>query len=71
MAIRVREDCESLFIALESNPRPPGCRKIRGDPAFRVRLGSFQVIYDVFDDSRQVNVLRIVRRTETTYRRFR
>ena len=55
--------------SLSSNPRPAGSRKIRGqDLAWRVRMGRYRVIYDVYDDRLLVLVLKVARRRESTYR---
>ena len=56
--------------ALAENPRPPGVRKLRGkERTWRIRVGPFQVIYDVYDDRTLVVILKAARRSETTYRR--
>jgi mRNA interferase RelE/StbE len=37
--------------ALAQNPRPPSCRKIQGyENLWRIRVGDYGVIYQVFDD---------------------
>lgn len=34
--------------ALATEPRPPGCRKLQGyDDVFRIRVGTYRVIYSV------------------------
>ena len=68
---RTRTQMVELLAGLANEPRPKGCRKIQGDAtAFRIRLGHHRVIYDVLDKERRVEVLRVLRRTETTYRRL-
>ena len=34
---------------LAANLRPPGCKKLSGRPAWRIRIGSYRVIYEVQD----------------------
>ena len=67
-----RHDFEGLRIAIGSladEPRPQGVRKIRGaERAFRIRVGSYRVVYEVYDDENLVLILQVARRTETTYR---
>ena len=67
-----RHDFERLRIAIGSladEPRPQGVRKIRGaERAFRIRVGSYRVVYEVYDDENLVLILQVARRTETTYR---
>ncbi|PJB70793.1 MAG: type II toxin-antitoxin system mRNA interferase toxin, RelE/StbE family [Armatimonadetes bacterium CG_4_9_14_3_um_filter_58_7] len=53
---------------LGANPRPPGCRKLGGD-TYRVRVGSYRVIYTVHDISRRVVIDKVARRSEKPYRR--
>ena len=51
---------------LETNPRPPGIKKIRGN-IFRVRNGDWRIIYAIIDKDNLVLVGRIARRSEDTY----
>ena len=67
-----REDFERLRDAvrrLATEPRPRGVRKIKGaGRAYRIRVGNYRVVYEVYDDENLVLILQVVRRTETTYR---
>jgi mRNA interferase RelE/StbE len=67
-----REDFERLREAVRSlarEPRPHGVRKIKGaDNAYRIRVGSYRVVYDIYDSDKLVLLLQIARRSETTYR---
>lgn len=69
--IRV-QDFERLRIAVRSlaeNPHPQGVRKIRGaEKAYRIRVGNYRVVYDVYDSDSLVLILQVARRSETTYR---
>ena len=70
---RIRmQDFERLRNAVRSlaeNPRPQGVRKIRGaEKAYRVRVGNYRVVYDVYDSDNLVLILQVARRSETTYR---
>jgi mRNA interferase RelE/StbE len=54
-------------LALE--PRPYGVRKIKGeDKAYRIRIGQYRVIYEIYDKDNLVLILQVSRRSETTYR---
>jgi mRNA interferase RelE/StbE len=56
--------------ALAEDPRPEGVRKIKGEErAYRIRVGSYRVVYEVYDNDSLVLILQAVRRSETTYRR--
>ncbi len=50
---------------LEADPRPPGVRKIVGSERdWRLRVGTYRVIYEIDDASRQVRVMRVRHRRE-------
>lgn len=62
-----RVDAE--IVRLKDDPRPPGCVKLEGH-VFRVRAGDWRVIYAVFDAQKLVQIIRVARRCERTYRRL-
>jgi len=54
---------------LAGEPRPQEVRKIKGaEKAYRIRVGSYRVVYEVYDNEGIVLILQVVRRSETTYR---
>ena len=67
-----RHDLERLSSAirgLADEPRPHGVRKIQGtDTAYRIRVGDYRVVYELYDAQNLVLMLQVARRTETTYR---
>jgi mRNA interferase RelE/StbE len=56
------------ILRLEDNPRPPGCRKLRGLQGWRIRIGNWRVIYHINDLDHLVTLVGIRRRREDTYR---
>jgi mRNA interferase RelE/StbE len=51
--------------ALAANPRPSGCRKLRGYKDFwRIRVGDYRVVYIIDDDRKIVSVTRIAHRRD-------
>lgn len=68
-----RSDFEQLresLNGLEQQPRPQGVRKIKGlEDAYRIRVGSFRIVYDIYDDALLILILQVSRRNEATYRR--
>jgi mRNA interferase RelE/StbE len=68
-----RQDYERLrdvVRSLANEPRPKGVRKLKGeDKVYRVRVGSYRVVYDVYDNDNLVLILLTSCRSETTYRR--
>jgi len=67
-----KQDFERLRDAvggLAKEPRPQGVRKIRGtENAYRIRVGDYRVVYEVYDSDSLVLVLQVVCRSETAYR---
>ncbi|MBI5481085.1 MAG: type II toxin-antitoxin system RelE/ParE family toxin [Deltaproteobacteria bacterium] len=56
--------------ALGGDPRPPGCVKMAGeDDLWRIRVGSYRVIYAIHDDVLLVLAVRIGHRREVYRRR--
>ena len=61
------EIAERIMDALEglkSQPRPPGCKKLGGENAWRVRVGDYRVIYETHDRVLQVLVVAVGHRRE-------
>jgi mRNA interferase RelE/StbE len=49
--------------SLSQDPRPRGCKKLAGQ-FYRVRQGSYRIIYDVTDNDRELTVMKIKPRRE-------
>jgi mRNA interferase RelE/StbE len=64
------ERLRNAIRSLAQNPRAQGVRKITGtDKAYRIRVGNYRVVYDVYEGDKLVLILQIARRSEATYRR--
>ena len=57
------------ILALAMEPRPHGSVKLTGTEFWRLRVGDQRVIYLIDDAASLVIVLRVARRSESTYRR--
>lgn len=44
---------------LAPNPRPYGCKKLKGREAYRIRKGNFRIIYEIRDRILTVEVIAI------------
>jgi mRNA interferase RelE/StbE len=61
----------SAIRSLADNPRPYKVRKIEGaERAYRVRVGDYRVVYEIYDKERLVLIIQVARRMEATYRGF-
>jgi mRNA-degrading endonuclease RelE of RelBE toxin-antitoxin system len=58
------------ILALGIEPRPPGAVKLAGTDFSRLRVGDLRLIYLVDDAGSLVIVLKVARRSESTYRRM-
>jgi mRNA interferase RelE/StbE len=53
------------FETLASNPRPHGCKKLKGgNQEWRIRVGDCRAIYEIDDTAKTVDVTRIAHRRE-------
>ncbi len=53
VAKHILEKVEQLAL----DPRPPGCRKLRGHSGlWRIRVGEYRIIYTIDDDKRVIDV---------------
>lgn len=53
--------------SLAANPRPPGCKKLRGaDDLWRVRVGDYRIIY-ALDVTAAVVEIRVIRHRKDAY----
>jgi mRNA interferase RelE/StbE len=49
---------------LAEDPRPPGCTKLSGREAYRVRQGDYRIVYTVEDDALVVEVVKVGHRRD-------
>ena len=45
--------------ALEIDPKPHGSRKLRGLEQYRLRVGTYRILYTVDDDNRLVEIIAV------------
>lgn len=49
---------------LADNPRPHGYKKLKGEDAYRIRVGDYRVIYEIDDDIILVTVVSVGHRKD-------
>ncbi|WP_197149307.1 type II toxin-antitoxin system RelE/ParE family toxin [Synechococcus sp. CBW1108] len=63
-----RRDQQRMRAAIDllaENPRPPNCVALQGETGvYRVRVGDYRIVYEVFDRVLVVQVVRIGHRRE-------
>jgi len=53
------------ILALSGNPRPAGCKKLKGyKDLWRIRVGDMRVVYAIDDSAKLVSVMRVAHRRE-------
>lgn len=57
---RILERIESL----RDDPRPPGAEKLSGQERYRVRQGSYHILYEICDTAVVVTVVKVGHRRE-------
>jgi mRNA interferase RelE/StbE len=57
------------ILALAIDPRPPGVTKLAGTDLWRLRVGDLRIIHLIDEAANLVVVLKVARRSESTYRR--
>jgi len=71
----LRKEIKKQTLGLGNNPRPHGNPKIKPPievynhlAQYRIRIGSYRVLYDVDDKRKKVWIFALRRRNERTYR---
>ena len=54
----VRKRVGSAIDVLASDPRPPGCVRLKGSSSYRIRVGDWRIIYEVNDGLLTVMILK-------------
>ena len=56
---------EQKILMLSSNPRPSGCKKLKGHKdIWRIRVGDYQILYTEDDSKTVIRVSRIAHRRD-------
>lgn len=65
------ERLEPAILSLGDEPRQRASAKLKAEEqVYRLRLGQYRVIYEIFEEAKLVVVTRVRRRGEGTYRRL-
>lgn len=49
---------------LAENPRPIGYKNLKNRDGYRIRIGDYRVIYEVFDDELVIDVIKLGHRND-------
>lgn len=62
-----QEDYENVRDAIRSlaqTPRPTGCKKLTGREGWRIRIGTYRVIYQIDDSLKNITILSVGHRKD-------
>lgn len=59
-----RSKLAAVIARLADEPRPPGCTKMSGADAYRVRVGDYRAIYAIRDDRLVILVVKVGHRSD-------
>ncbi|BAY21085.1 addiction module antitoxin [Calothrix sp. NIES-2100] len=61
--LRLRIQARINDLAIQ--PRPDGVKKLKGkENGYRIRVGDYRVLYNVFDDAFSITIVRIENRSD-------
>jgi len=56
---------DAKIVALAENPRPAGCKKLKGfKDHWRIRVGDWRVLYIIDDAAKLVSITRVAHRKQ-------
>jgi mRNA interferase RelE/StbE len=65
LPLNIQETISLDVAELSTEPRPSGCRKLKGnDNYWRIRIGDYRVVYTIIDNILQIEIIRIAHRKE-------
>ena len=60
----IAEPIITAIAGLEENPRPKGCKKLKGREGYRIRTGNYRIIYDIFETELIVDIITLGHRKD-------
>lgn len=61
----IRERIDARILKLAEEPRPNGVTKLKNrENGYRIKVGKYRVLYDIYDDVLVVTVVRVGHRRE-------
>jgi mRNA interferase RelE/StbE len=55
---------KTAILNLAHNPRPSGCKKLKGRDGYRIRVSHYRIIYEILDDILLVEVIDLGHRKD-------
>lgn len=55
----IAEPIFNAILELEENPRPAGNKKLKGRDGYKIRIGNYRLIYEIFDNELIIDVIAL------------
>jgi mRNA interferase RelE/StbE len=55
---------KKAILDLGNNPRPTGCKKLKGRSGYRIRVADYRIIYEIIDDILLIDVIDLGHRKD-------
>jgi mRNA interferase RelE/StbE len=52
------------ILSLQEEPRPRGCKKLKGREGWRLRCGQYRIVYEIDDLEKRLTILHIGHRRD-------
>ena len=53
-----------VILSLVDDPRPIGCKKLKGRDGWRIRQGNYRIIYDILEEILVVDIIAVGHRKD-------
>ncbi|MBE9215992.1 type II toxin-antitoxin system RelE/ParE family toxin [Plectonema cf. radiosum LEGE 06105] len=64
LSSELQERIQTKIDSLAIEPRPDGVKKLKGrENAYRIRVGDYRILYDIFDDILLISVVEVGHRS--------
>lgn len=55
---------KQAITALTVDPRPQGCKKLKGRDSYRIRVSNYRIIYNIFDHELVIDIIALGHRKD-------
>ncbi len=65
---KYRSAIDRAILSLASNPRPHGYKKLTDKEGYRIRVGSYRILYTIDERAKIIVIYRIKIKNKSTYK---
>ena len=60
----IAEPILDAIAGLKENPKPIGCKKLKGRDGYRIRIGNYRIIYEIFESQLIIDIIALGHRKD-------